>query len=135
MPIDLTPSAREHGAQRMLTATTLICEAFVVFFATLAAHGLDPAGRSGNWTAGLALVAALALLPGAMRAPKAWPYWAGVILQLCAIAYGFVVPAMWVIGFFFATVYVPSVLKGNQMDREKDEIDRQHYARERKARK
>ena len=25
MPLDLTPSARPHGAQRMLSATTLTC--------------------------------------------------------------------------------------------------------------
>ena len=33
MDLDLTPSTRSHGAQRMITATVLVCEALVVFFA------------------------------------------------------------------------------------------------------
>ncbi len=131
MAVNLTPSTRPHGAQQMLAATTLVCEAFVVFFATLAAHGLDPASRSGNWTAGLVLVAALALVPGAMKSGKAWPYWVGFALQAAMIAYGFVIPAMFAVGAVFALIYGVSVIKGHSMDLEKDEIDRQFHARER----
>ena len=46
MDLDLTPSTRSHGAQRMITATVLVCEALVVFFAVLVAHQLAPDDRS-----------------------------------------------------------------------------------------
>ena len=48
MDLDLTPSPRSHGAQRMITATVLVCEALVVFFAVLVAHQLMGQDRS-NW--------------------------------------------------------------------------------------
>lgn len=127
---DLTPSARAHGAQKVLSATTLGCEAFVVFFATLAAHALDPSGRGINWTMGLLLVAALALTAALLRGGFAWPYWLGLVLQVAMISYGLVVPAMFAVGGIFALIYVIGLVKGRDMDTEKDEIDRQFYARE-----
>lgn len=130
MDWDLTPSARAHGAQKILSATTLSCEAFVVFFATLAAHALDPAGRGINWSTGLLLVAMLAVTAALQRSAKAWPFWLGLGLQVAMIAYGLVVPAMFGVGAIFALIYVIGVFKGHSMDAEKDEIDRQFYARE-----
>ena len=67
MDLDLTPSTRSHGAQRMITATVLVCEALVVFFAVLVAHQLTPGDRALTWTWGL--VTAIALLLNGVTLP------------------------------------------------------------------
>ncbi|MCS6712309.1 DUF4233 domain-containing protein [Brachybacterium sp. EF45031] len=123
--IDLTPSGRAHGAQRMLSATTLTVEALVIVFATLAAHQLQPDTRTLAWTWGLALAAALLLCSGWMRRCSAAPYLVGLALQIPVIAFGTVVSAMWALGLLFAALYLYGLVKGNQWDREKDEVDRQ----------
>lgn len=114
----------------MLSATTLVCEACVVFFATLVAHGLAPDSRIVNWIVGLGLVAALALTPSMFRSGRATGYWVGAALQLGVIAYGLVVPAMAIVGLVFAVLYLVGVIQGRRMDREKDQIDRAVLAQE-----
>lgn len=123
VPRDLTPSPRAHGAQRMLSATTLTIEALVVFFAVLVAHQLSPDHRVLTWVWGVALAVALVLLSGCLKR-GAWPYYAGMILQLGVLALGVLVPAMWVIGLVLGGLYVFGVYKGHQLDAEKDEVDR-----------
>ncbi len=124
---DLTPSPRAHGAQRMLSATTLTVEAFVVFFAVLVAHQLSPDHRVTTWVWGLATAAALVLVSGVLKRGS-WPYYAGMALQLPVLALGLLVPAMWVIGVVFGGLYVFGVFKGHQLDAEKDEVDRRYHA-------
>lgn len=122
MPLDLTPSARPHGAQRMLSATTLTIEALVVLFAALAAHQLVPEHRGVTWalagSTGLALLATAGLLRRG-----AWPYVLGALLQIPMIAMGAVIPAMWVLGPAFALLYVYGVIRGHRWDAEKDDVD------------
>ena len=131
---DLTASTREHGAQRMLSATTLVCEACVVFFATLVAHGLLPEIRLQSWIFGLILTALLAFTPRLFKNGKAAGYWLGLILQLVVIAFGFLIPAMFFIGLFFAALYIAGLVKGQSMDREKDTVDfNYHQTSEREA--
>ncbi|MDK7742731.1 DUF4233 domain-containing protein [Helcobacillus massiliensis] len=120
---DFTPSRRKGPAQRMLAATTLICEAAVIFFSVLVAHGLAPEHRAVTWTVGLALVVLLLVAVGMMRRPTAAGYWLGLVLQLPVLLMGLVVPAMWVVGAAFAILYLVSVVKGHTMDREKDAVD------------
>ncbi|WP_114855221.1 DUF4233 domain-containing protein [Brachybacterium sp. YJGR34] len=122
MALDLTPSGRAHGAQRMFSATTLVLEALVVFFAVLVAHQLVPEERVLTWTWGL-LTAAGLLLCGGLLKRGAWPYWLGLALQVPVVLLGLQVSAMWVIGIFFAGLYGFGVVKGQQLDREKDAVD------------
>lgn len=127
MPRDLTPSPRAHGAQRMLSATTLTVEALVVFFAVLVAHQLSPDHRLATWIWGIGTAVALILCSGMLKRGPA-PYYAGMLLQLPVILLGILVPAMWVIGLVFGGLYVYGVYKGNQLDAEKDEVDRRWHA-------
>lgn len=122
MDLDLTPSPRPHGGQRMISATVLVLEAFVVFFAVLVAHQLVPGDRGLTWTWGL-LTAVGLLACGGLLKRGAWPYWLGLALQLPVILLGLQVSAMWVIGIGFALMYVYGVVKGHQMDAEKDAVD------------
>lgn len=119
----LAPSARPHGAQRMFSATIFVLEAFVVFFTLLAAHQLVPDQRLLTWTWGGLTILALLAVSGLLRR-GAWPYLTGMVLQIPVVALGLQVSAMWVVGSFFALLYVYAVFKGNQLDREKDAVDR-----------
>ena len=122
MDLDLTPSPRPHGGQRMISATVLVLEAFVVFFAVLVAHQLVPGDRALTWTWGL-LTAFGLLACGGLLKRGAWPYWLGLAFQLPVILLGLQVSAMWVIGIGFALMYAYGVVKGHQMDAEKDAVD------------
>lgn len=133
MDLDLTPSPRPHGAQRMFSATTLVIEAFVVFFAVLAAHQLVPEDRVLTWSWGLLTVLALVLCSGMLRR-GAWPYWLGLLLQLPVILLGLQLTPMWVVGLGFAALYAYGVFKGHQLDGEKDTVDAAvHEARAREG--
>lgn len=127
MNLDLTPSPRPHGAQRMISATVLVTEAFVVFFAALVAHQLVPEDRALTWTWALLTVLALVLCSGMLKR-GAWPYWLGLALQLPVLLLGLQVTAMWVVGAGFAALYTYGIFKGHQLDAEKDEVDAQVLA-------
>lgn len=127
MRLDLTPSARPHGAQRMLSATTLVVEALVVLFAALVAHQLSPEHRPLTWALA-GVIAVLLLATSGMLRRAAWPYVLGGVLQVPVVLMGLAVPAMWVLGIGFAAFYVYVVLRGNQWDAEKDEVDRRVLA-------
>lgn len=122
MDLDLTPSPRPHGAQRMFSATILVIEAFVVFFAVLAAHQLVPEGRVLTWSWGLLTLLALVLCSGMLRR-GAWPYWCGLALQVPVVLLGLQLTPMWVVGAGFAALYAYGAFKGHQLDREKDAVD------------
>lgn len=129
-PAGLAPSPRKGAAQRTLSMTMLVVEAFIVFFAMLVAHGLMPQQRGTTWIYGGAVAAAMLIVAMMMRASRAgWPYLAGFVLQLAMILMGLWVAPMWVIGVAMAVLYTYSVVKGRQFDREKDIIDARHHAR------
>lgn len=123
----LHPSSRKHGAQHMFSATILVVEAFVVFFAVLVAHQLSTDARAVNWGLGLGIALALVLCAGLLRRTP-WAYVVGLVLQIPVILMGLVVPMMWVLGLGFALLYVYGVLKGSTLDAEKDAIDARWYA-------
>ena len=127
MDLDLTPSSRPHGGQRMISATVLVCEAFVVFFAVLVAHQLVPGDRALTWAWGLLTALALVACSGMLKR-GAWPYWLGLVLQLPVILLGLQVTAMWVVGAGFAALYAFGAVKGHQLDAEKDAVDREVLA-------
>ncbi len=122
--VDITPSTRKSGAQRMLCATILACEAFVALFGGLVAHGLAPDTRLVSWILALVLLVVFILAARLLSKGQAWPYWFGLALQAPLILFGLFVPAMYVVGAFFAVLYWLGVVKGRQLDREKDAIDR-----------
>lgn len=125
----LEPSSRAHGAQRILGATVLVVEAFVVFFAVLVAHQLVSDQRALTWSWGLLTSVALVACSGMLKR-GAVPYYIGAVLQVPVILLGLQVPAMWAVGVIFAILYVYSVVKGHQLDGDKDAIDAAHWRAE-----
>lgn len=123
----LHPSQRRHGAQHMFSATTLVVEAFVVFFAVLVAHQLSADARVTTWLSGMVLAVALVGAAGMLRRTP-WAYAAGMALQIPLVLMGLVVPMMWVLGVAFAALYIYGVYRGHTVDAEKDAIDERWYA-------
>ena len=121
MDLDLTPSARSHGAQRMITATVLVCEALVVFFALLVAYGLrvaEPASLSIFAGVGMVSCAVAARLQRS-RAGIA----IGSAVQVLLLLGGLLVPMMFVVGGIFTIIWALGVWLGLKIDRERAERD------------
>lgn len=113
-----------RSTKRMFAATTLTCEALLVFFATLAAYGLVPIeDRHVSYLIVGGVVILLCVLCAGMLRSRAG-YALGWILQIVLVASGFVVPMMFVIGFAFAVIWFFALRIGGRVDREKIEVAR-----------
>jgi len=104
-----------RNPKRMMAATVLICEAMLVFFATLVAYGLDGKQTSYLIVGGVLMLLCIASA-GMLRTPRG--YAVGWILQLVIIAGGFVVPMMFGIGVGFAVIWFFAIRFGNKIERE-----------------
>ena len=115
------PARAQRSARLIFTTTVLVLEAFVVFFATLVAIGLDLAEPAVVWTVGGAGSAVLLLLSGLVR------YRVGLVLgsiaQVLLIAAGVMIPMMVVIGLVFAVIWVVALRLGYRIDIERAERD------------
>ena len=112
---------KPRSIKMMFASSVLSIEAFIVFFAALAAFGLSArdwttAGKA--WLMGGSVVLAIIFLLtcGVLRKP--WGYPLGWALQVVLIATGVLVPAMFVIGVLCALAWWYAVVKGGSMDRE-----------------
>ena len=136
-----TPAGQEpryvpkKSATIMFTSTTLILEAFVVFFATLVVYGLRDVGSglastapdlsSGAiWAVGGVLFVALIAL--SRRCGKPGGYIAGWVAQAVVIVSGLIVPMMFLVGGMFAVMWLLSLRLGGKVDRERREYDAAH---------
>lgn len=126
---------RKPGSVRvMFAATTLLMEAFVVFFGMLAVYGLWGPGHPGRTAlliGGLALAALFAVASGLQR--RSWGPALGWVLQGILLATGFLLPTMFVLGAVFVACWWYALRAGRRLDREKRaryeaelEWDRQH---------
>jgi hypothetical protein len=94
---------------RILGAATIAMEAFVMGFAILIA--MDT--HSSSVLALGALIAILMILTsGMMKKKSGWII--GSLLQLCMIAYGFVVPMMFFMGTLFAILWAAAYFVGRK---------------------
>ena len=95
---------------RQLCGTVLIMEAIVIGLAIPVAIVGEHAnhGLAGGIGGGLAVCALL--IGGVVGRPRmGWALWAGTALQVLVIAAGAVVPAMYVLGVIFATLWVTGI--------------------------
>ncbi|BAU83217.1 DUF4233 domain-containing protein [Streptomyces laurentii] len=99
---------------RMLCASTLIGEFFVIGFAGLVAMKDDSLAMSTVWTVcGIAMVLSV-LLCGMITRPGGVQL--GWALQIALIASGFFVPVMFFLGAVFAVLWWASVHYGRRID-------------------
>lgn len=121
---------RKRRSVRVLFASSVLSlEAFVVFFATLAAYGLTDLPRAALLTAGLTLSALLLGTCGVLSRP--WGAVVGWVLQLFVIATGLVIPLMYVIGGLFALTWWYGLRTGARIDREnaRRDLEQQEWER------
>lgn len=124
---------RRRSARHTFAATTLLLEAFVVFFATLVAFGLRVAPPGVVWAIGGVLAVVLVLLPGMLSRPGG--YLAGSVVQGFVLAGGlvlyaapiegaaFVASMTLAVGVVFVALWIVALRLGGRIDRERAEWD------------
>ena len=100
---------------RILASTVLLCEAFVVFFASLVAKDLSGLSTTTALVGGGVLALSCLLVCAMLRAR--WAYAAGSVLQVVLVLSGFIVPAMFVVGGLFAALWGTALFLGAKGER------------------
>lgn len=124
----------KKSALVQFTSMTLMLEAFLVIFATLAVWGLRGSefGRgplqieSGAviWTLGGVLAVVLVILSRAQGSAAGRA--AGTAAQVPVLAMGLLVPMMFLVGGVFVVLWVYALRLGARVDRERAEYDAAH---------
>jgi hypothetical protein len=111
------PHNTERSPRRGMCAAVLSLEAITVGLTTpvLITIADVPVGRA--LLIGLGLAIACLLLAGMLRAP--WAYALGWVLQVGAVAIGFLVPLMFVLGGIFALLWGLADFLGRKIERER----------------
>lgn len=102
---------------RGMCAAMLCLEAIVLGLATpvmVSVEGVDTGVALG---AGLGLAAAAFVTAGLLG--RAWGYYVGHALQVCAIALGVLVPVMFFVGAMFAALWATAFLLGRRIEADK----------------
>ena len=100
---------------RILAASVLVAEAFVVLFATIVAANLSDVGAGTAWSVGGGFALACLALCGLLR--YRWAYLVGWALQVALIAAGLVVTTMFFLGAVFAGIWFAALWYGRKVDR------------------
>jgi hypothetical protein len=92
-------------------------EVIVVFLAALVAFGLRSLSPVAALAGGGVLIVIMLLTLGLLR--FRWGFAVGWLVELAIVATGFVLPAMFVVGGFFAVLWAYCMIQGARIDREK----------------
>lgn len=106
-----------RAVRARLAATCLALEAFLVFFATLAASAVSALPDGTVWTGGGLLTLVCLLAAGVVRRPGGVAV--GWVVQVLVLATALVLPAMIVMGLVFAALYGWFVVLGGRIDRQR----------------
>lgn len=118
------------SARRAMGAAMLTLQAVVLFLAGLVLIGTEGVGAGTALAVGLGFAAACVVTAGLLR--FGWAYYVGWLIQVAAVAFGFVVPLMFVLGVVFGALWGGAFFLGAKIDRERAERDllEQQYAAE-----
>ncbi len=108
---------RTKSPRRGMCAAILALEAITLGLTTpvmISVADVDPAPAL---TIGLGLAVACLLLAGMLR--REWAYRAGWVMQVAALALGFVIGVMFFIGAIFALLWGTADLLGRKIERER----------------
>ncbi|GAA1964021.1 DUF4233 domain-containing protein [Nocardioides panacihumi] len=108
---------REKSPRRGMCAAVLALEAITLGLTTPVMISISDVSTGTALTVGLGLVAACVLVAGLLRRP--WAYALGWAIQVAAVALGFVVGIMFVLGGIFALLWSMADLLGRRIDRER----------------
>jgi hypothetical protein len=99
---------------RSMAAGVLALESVVLFLSTPVMIQVSDVGTGPALAVGLGLAVLAVVLCGLLR--YRWAYVAGSVLQVAAVALGFVVGAMFVLGVVFAALWVAALVLGRRVD-------------------
>jgi hypothetical protein len=116
------PMSNPKSTRRTLAAIVLSFQSFVVFFATLAAYGLQVAPAEWVWTIGLGLALLCIVTPGLLR--HRGGYWFGWLLQFAILGTGFWLWGMFFVGFIFLGLWTWAMIAGGTIDRARANYER-----------
>ena len=108
---------RTRSTQESLGSIVLGFEVIVVFLAALVAFGLRALPAATALGGGAALIAVMLVTVGLLR--YRWGFALGWVVELAIVATGFVLQAMFIVGGFFAILWVYCMIQGARIDREK----------------
>jgi Protein of unknown function (DUF4233) len=108
---------RDRSTQESLGSIVLGFEVIVVFLAALVAFGLRSLPPVAAFVGGGVLILAMLVTLGLLR--FRWGFAVGWLVELAIVATGFVLPAMFVVGGFFALLWAYCMIQGARIDREK----------------
>jgi hypothetical protein len=108
--------------QRRLCAAILLLEAIVLALTTPVLFSLTDAGTTSVLLIGPGLTVAALVVAALLRFEPA--YWLGWAIQVAAIAVGFVVATMFVLGAVFMALWATAYLLGRKIEVERAEWER-----------
>ena len=109
----------ERSPRRGMCAAVLCLEAITLGLTTPVMITISDVAAGTALTVGIGLAVVCLLLAGMLRAE--WAYLAGYVVQVAAIALGFVVPVMFGLGIIFAALWAGADLLGRKIERERAE--------------
>jgi hypothetical protein len=113
---------------RGMCAAILTLEAIVLALAVPVMISVEDVSTTRALVAGLGLAVLCILTAGALRRPQA--YLVGHVLQLGAIALGFLVSVMFFVGAMFAALWFGAFFLGKRIEEDKARWAREAAARE-----
>jgi Protein of unknown function (DUF4233) len=99
---------------RTMAAAVLGFESIVLFLSTPVMIQVSDVSPGSAVAVGLGLAVAAVVLCALLR--HRWAYVAGSLLQVAALALGFVVPTMFVLGAIFALLWGAALVLGRRVD-------------------
>lgn len=105
----------QKSSKRALGAIVLSFESVVVFFATLAAFGLQVAPTVWVWAVGISVSLILILTPAILGKPGGYAF--GWALQALILVSGFWLWGMFLIGAILVGMWIWAMVAGGTIDR------------------
>lgn len=103
--------------QRRLCSAILLLEAIVLGLSTPVMISVESVDTASALWSGLGLATACVVVSGLLRRP--WGYHLGWVIQVGALALGFVVTAMFALGVIFLVLWLTAVRLGRTIDHDK----------------
>lgn len=103
-----------RSPRRVMCASVLGFECIVLGLVTPVLISVEDISTGVALAIGLGLALAAVVIAGLLRAE--WAYYAGFALQVAALALGFVVPAMFVLGLIFGALWTTAYVLGRRIE-------------------
>lgn len=110
-------SEREKSPRRGMCAAIISMEGLAVALAAPVMISIGGVSAGLALPLGLGFFVACILVAGMLRRP--WAYWVGWALQVVAIAMGFLIPIMFVVGAIFAVLWGMADILGRKIESER----------------